>query len=246
MFKNIKIFFENNKIMKNKFYLTFQNRYEISEINTSNSEFFPDINLVPKANRTQLFKISENYVNLPTIDCIINLRENNPNSIITALNFANAFIPGGAYIFGGDAQEESLCRASTLFYTLKKDFYFHNMKRPIPLYRDGMIYSSNVTVFRNHLGDFLEPPIKCDFITSPAVNKNFARFIFSKKKINSVMQNRINKIVSLAISKNSNIIVLGAFGCGVFGNKRDDVLPMIENAVNEFVPDDVKVVFASI
>ena len=40
------------------------------------------------------------------------------------------------------------------------------------------------------------------------------------------------------------MLVLGAFGCGVFGNKREVVYPMFEDAINRYLPEDITVVFA--
>ncbi|MDE5947051.1 MAG: TIGR02452 family protein, partial [Oscillospiraceae bacterium] len=178
-----------------------------------------------------------------TIKCILDNKDYNK---IIALNFANANIAGGAYIFGGNAQEESLCRASMLYYTIKsqKKYYWKNRLHILPDYTDNMIYSKNVPVIRYDSGEVLENPVVCNFITSPAVNRTFAKFIFSDKNIVKKMTARINKIISLAVSKNPDLIVLGAFGCGVFGNRREVVFKIFENAVNRLIPDNIKIIFA--
>lgn len=48
---------------------------------------------------------------------------------IIALNFANAMYADGGYILGGNAQEESLCRASMLYYTIKTQKRFYIKKQ---------------------------------------------------------------------------------------------------------------------
>ena len=193
--------------------------------------------------REKYYSVSEHIEQVTTIQAILKYSE---QKNIIALNFANAMFAGGGYILGGDAQEESLCRASMLYYTIRtqKKYYRANRFHILPDYTDNMIYSRNVPIIRDDSGKLLDNPSKCDFITCPAVNRTFAKFIFTDKKINDKMTVRINKIISLAVSNKPDVIILGAFGCGVFGNKRETVFRIFENAVNSFVPDDIKVIFA--
>lgn len=193
--------------------------------------------------REKYYSVSEHIEQVTTIQAILKYSE---QKNIIALNFANAMFAGGGYILGGDAQEESLCRASMLYYTIRtqKKYYRANRFHILPDYTDNMIYSRNVPVIRDDSGTLLDNPSKCDFITCPAVNRTFAKFIFTDKKINDKMTVRINKIISLAVSNKPDVIILGAFGGGVFGNKRETVFRIFENAVNSFVPDDIKVIFA--
>lgn len=193
--------------------------------------------------RNEYFSIADHTEKITTVQAILN-RAGQEN--ITALNFANAMYAGGGYVLGGNAQEESLCRASMLYYTIRaqKDYYRKNRLHVFPDYTDTMIYSENVPVIRNENGIILENPILCNFITCPAVNRTFARFMFTQNKINNIMYSRIEKIIMLALEKNTRVLILGAFGCGMFGNRRETVLPMFEEIINKYVPDSVEVVFA--
>lgn len=206
------------------------------------SEYIPDFTPV-RRQRTNKLVISENIRSRSTVDCILENREKR----VIALNFANALVPGGAYLMGGNAQEESLCRASMLYYTIKETgkFYSANRRHITPDYTDGMIYSENVPVIRNDEGDLLESPVLCDFITCPAVNRYEARLCFMPiNKTNEIMRLRIEKIVSFGMSKSPELMILGAFGCGAFGNRREDIFPMFEAAVNEFTDDNTEIIFA--
>ena len=58
------------------------------------------------------------------------------------------------------------------------------------------------------------------------------------------MRTRIKRIITLAVMKKPDVLVLGAFGCGIFGNKREKVLPVFEEMINSFVPEDIEVIFA--
>lgn len=229
--KNLRIVFQNSKLKE---------KYPIV-----NSETISNVD-VHKIIRKSRYCVADNIVNQSTIDCILELSTQFDN--IIALNFANANFSGGGYILGGDAQEESLCRASMLYYVLKgSKMYYHNRFKSIPfIYSNWLIYSPNVPIIRNGNDMLLDVPVKCSFITCPAVNRTFAKFFTSDKKINNIMKSRIEKILSVAVEKNPQVIVLGAWGCGVFGNKKDIVFNLFENAINEIVPDDVTVIFAII
>ncbi|MDE6035841.1 MAG: TIGR02452 family protein [Ruminococcus sp.] len=197
----------------------------------------------PEIKREKYFSVAENTIKSTTTQAIIKYAE---QGNITALNFANAKHAGGAYIIGGKAQEEDICRASLLYYTIRKqkDYYHKNITHVMPDYTDIMIYSANVPVIRRDDGTRLETPVLCNFITSPAVNRTFAKFMIPDKKINHVMYTRIKKIIMLALEKKTDILILGAFGCGMFGNKRETVFPMFEEIINKYVPDSIKVIFA--
>ena len=192
--------------------------------------------------RQNVFWVNEHLLRTDTVSAILLHR----GKRVCALNFANANFPGGAYILGGSAQEEALCRASLLYYTIRtaKRFYRANHLHVLPDYTDHMIYSEHVPVIRDNAGNLLETPMDCDFITSPAVNRTFAKLLFPRSKLDTIMQNRIEQIIVLAAQKRPEVLVLGAYGCGVFGNRRETVYPMFENAVNRFLPGDVDVIFA--
>ncbi|MDR3247131.1 MAG: TIGR02452 family protein [Prevotellaceae bacterium] len=146
---------------------------------------------------------------------------------IGCLNFASAKNPGGGFLSGAQAQEESLARASSLYPTLTKfqEMYDYNRSRQTYLYSDYMIYSQDVVFFRNDAGKLLPQPYKMDILTSPAVNigamkQNNPKELSSAK---DVMLKRIDKILSVFVLHKAANLVLGAYGCGVFQNDPKDV-----------------------
>ncbi len=191
--------------------------------------------------RQEAYHVSEHLIKSDTISAVLK-----QTGKIIALNFANAMYPGGGYILGGNAQEEALCRASMLYYTIRtaKKYYHANRMHVFPDYTDHMIYSQNVPVIRDQEGKRLEASRLCDFITCPAVNRTFAKFLFSKKKLDQIMQNRISQIIQLCALKKPDVIILGAFGCGVFGNQREMIYPLFESAINQYLADEIKIIFA--
>ncbi|EAU93089.1 hypothetical protein CC1G_06809 [Coprinopsis cinerea okayama7 len=98
---------------------------------------------------------------------------------IGVLNFASAKKPGGGFINGARAQEESIARSSTLYASLMIDvaqkFYeLHNKDPRQGYYTHAMIYSPGVQLLKDDTGNWLEP-IAVDVLTSPAVNAGIVR-----------------------------------------------------------------------
>ena len=134
------------------------------------------------------------------------------------LNFASAKHPGGGFLKGSSAQEESLARQSALYYSIKQmdEMYDYNTGNRTLLYSDYMIYSPKVPIFRDDHDKLLAEPVCVSIITAPAVN--LSRWNESLDEPHRVMTNRIRKIIQVAILNNNRSIVLGAYGCGVFKN----------------------------
>lgn len=143
---------------------------------------------------------------------------------ICALNFASAKNAGGGFINGSQAQEESIARSSALYATqmAHEGFYTTHRSLSSKLYTDNMIYSPKVPVFRNDENKLLDQPYLLSVITSPAVNKG----ALDKKDmpyIETVSLVRIEKIIALAAHYKHPILILGAWGCGVFQNNPKDM-----------------------
>jgi uncharacterized protein (TIGR02452 family) len=141
---------------------------------------------------------------------------------VLSLNFASAKNPGGGFLGGAQAQEESLARSSGLYNTLisqPKFYSFHRAQGDL-LYSDHMIFSPDVPVFRYDSGAFLEMPYRAAFITSPAPNAgaiaNTQRG--SLDRVPEVLHERAGRVLALAAHQGSKRLVLGAWGCGVFRN----------------------------
>jgi uncharacterized protein (TIGR02452 family) len=141
---------------------------------------------------------------------------------IGVLNFASARNPGGGFLNGTQAQEESLARSSGLYKSLLKcsEYYdYHRGSRSL-LYSDRMIYSPGCPVFKKDDGSLLSTSYIVDFITSPAPNAGEIenKQPEEKDKINEVLYIRGAKLLSLAAYHECDALVLGAWGCGVFRN----------------------------
>ncbi len=146
---------------------------------------------------------------------------------VVCLNFASAKNPGGGFLGGSQAQEESLARASGLYPCISQmnEMYDHNRKLRTCLYSDYMIYSPGVPVIRDDEDRLLAQYYTTAFITAPAVNAGVVkeREQADDQQIESVMKERIRYILDVAAMNGHSTLVLGAYGCGVFRNDPVDV-----------------------
>jgi uncharacterized protein (TIGR02452 family) len=168
--------------------------------------------------------IAFEVVNETTLHAARRLIEGEPGVRVLALNFASARHAGGGFLKGSQAQEESLARASGLYPCIAqhREMYDTNARFPSCLYTDHMIYSPDVPVFRDDEDALLERPYPVSFVTAPAVNVGALRGN-EAGQIEPVMRARMEKVLSLAVVHGHDVLVLGAWGCGVFANDPDRV-----------------------
>jgi uncharacterized protein (TIGR02452 family) len=139
---------------------------------------------------------------------------------VFCLNFASAKNPGGGFLNGAQAQEESLARSSGLYPTLRAQpqFYAYHRSHASLLYSDHMIYSPAVPVFRDDDGALLDVPYLLSFLTSPDPNAGAINNREERQMIPQTLQTRSAKILAVAYRHNYRRLILGAWGCGVFKN----------------------------
>lgn len=151
------------------------------------------------------------------------------------LNFASARNPGGGFLSGAQAQEESLARSSGLYPCIRQmsEMYHYNRRNKTLLYSDHMIYSRRVPVFRDDSGRLLDAPYVASIITAPAVNAGTVRRNEPTEVplIRPTMAARLRKILWVASTHGHQTVVLGAWGCGVFGNEPQMVAEFFAEAL---------------
>ena len=176
---------------------------------------------------------------------------------IAVLNFASATNVGGGVTKGSSAQEESLCRCSTLYPVLNtdenlKDFYEYHRKRGDSMYTDRCIYTPDIIVFKSDT-DFPETLkankwIKVDVITCAApnlrINPNNAMnpgnskpLKISDDELYKIHVQRAEHILTVAAHHGADILILGAFGCGAFKNNPKVVADAYKQALKKFTRD---------
>ena len=141
---------------------------------------------------------------------------------VAALNFASAKNPGGGFLGGSQAQEESLARSSALYASLLRcgEYYQRHRASPSLLYSDAMILSPGCPIIRNGAGELLNEPQLATFITSAAPNAGATgrNRPSDLPHIPEVLRRRSEYVLALAASEWYKQLVLGAWGCGIFGN----------------------------
>ena len=171
------------------------------------------------------------------------------NKHVAVLNFASATTPGGGVRSGSSAQEECLCRVSTLLPCLESEMpkqMFYNPHRTYknPLHNDDIIYTPNVCVFKddkyNDIEPFLTDVITCaapNLRKVPTNNMNLDDgdgVEITNDELFKLHKSRARKILAAAASNKADVIVLGAFGCGVFQNPPEIVAKAFKEAAEEF------------
>lgn len=142
---------------------------------------------------------------------------------VAALNFADALIPGGYVLDGACTQEENICRCSNLYASLTtptplKEYYKRNndMLEEQPYYTDALIYSPDVAVFKDDVTYEYKDVRFADIITCPSAATRDAVGM-STEELRGILTYRLEGIIKSAIKNRAEVLVLGAWGCGAFG-----------------------------
>lgn len=154
---------------------------------------------------------------------------------VAVLNFANNHHIGGAPYSAG-AQEESLCRCSTLLPCLEamNDVFYQKHRRMYEAHQidflgnDDLIYTPGVVVFKtDERTDPIKPVMmpeeewyRVNVITcaAPQIGDHHL-----PKYYEELIASRIKKILDVAAKEKNEVLILGAWGCGAFRNPSDIV-----------------------
>lgn len=171
-------------------------------------------------------------------------------------NFASATNPGGGVTRGAGAQEECLCRCSTLYPNLDCDemwdgFYKPHRREGDALHNDDCIYTPGIIVFKT---DTYKPaPMReedwytVDVLTCAAPNlrekpsnaynpsDSKEQVKISRDELQRLHEKRFRRICDLAFEKDNDILILGAFGCGAFMNPPEVVAAAARTVVKEYL-----------
>lgn len=164
---------------------------------------------------------------------------------VCVLNFASYTHPGGMFIEGSNAQEECLCRESTLYPVLNNftSYYEENGKaKNKALYRNRALYSPNIVFERNNNTCF------CDVLTCAAPNytpgKRYGSVSYEENL--KALESRCKYVLDIMKFNQVNIPILGAFGCGVFSQDANTVANIFKTLLLEYNYGFDKIVFAVI
>lgn len=154
---------------------------------------------------------------------------------VALLNFASPISPGGGWLHGSRAQEESLARASALVHCLSDDIWYGDARHARnPFYDDTVIVTPKVPIFRQHEGDLLATPWQADVLTAAAVHAHAVRRYMPAREseIPRIMLGRAIAVLRAACTLDADVLVLGAWGCGNYGNSPMLIAAVFREAIN--------------
>lgn len=173
--------------------------------------------------------------NCSTVDAILKLAAEGKETAV--LNFASAKNPGGGFLNGAMAQEESLAASSCLYTTLTahEKYYKENRNCGSMMYTNYAIYSPNVVFFRDGRFGFLHKPVLASILTLPAVNMGQVLLKGEDvKQAEQVMKQRMKLVLAIFAKQECKHLILGAYGCGVFRNDPKQIALWWKELVEEF------------
>ena len=154
------------------------------------------------------------------------------NGHTAVLNFASYKEPGGKFIEGSMAQEEALCHSSFLYNVLSQcpEYYrWNNEHKNRGFYKNRALYSPMVRFFHG------ENTYVADVITCAAPNLSTARKYchVSQQENTAALNSRIQFLLDIAEREKVDTLILGAWGCGVFGQNPEEVAHTFKNNLSE-------------
>ena len=163
---------------------------------------------------------------------------------VLVLNFANPVNIGGGVYKGARAQEEDLCRRSSLLRSLETPhslrYYSYNRKLHTYMGSDAMIFSPDVEIFRDEHGELMDETVIVAVLTCAAPMISYGLEGLSEAEYRGMFYNRIVGVLKCAAYFGYEDLVLGAWGCGAFGNDAAIASDLFNRAIKELNWDGLK------
>ena len=175
---------------------------------------------------------------------------------VCVLNFASATNPGGGVVNGSSAQEECICRCTTLYPCLNTDemwdvFYKPHRKAASPLYNNDCIYTPYICVFKSDT-NFPELMPKDEWwnvniltCAAPNLRERPSNSMnthagdravkITPTGLEKLLTKRIRRIFEIAVANGNEVLILGAFGCGAFRNPPEIVAKVFNTVMQDYL-----------
>ncbi|MBE8950610.1 MAG: TIGR02452 family protein [Quinella sp. 3Q1] len=186
-----------------------------------------------------------------TLDAAISMQRRYLELRIAVHNFASATNPGGGVRHGSRAQEEAICRCTTLYPVLNTDanwkkFYSVNRERGDSLHDDACLYTPEIIVCKSDTDKPARLPRdrwdSVDVVTIAA--PNLRNQTISDEELFALQEKRIRHMFTVVAHHGAEIFVTGAFGCGAFQNNPEVVAKVYKKILPEFEGCFKEIVFA--
>jgi uncharacterized protein (TIGR02452 family) len=168
---------------------------------------------------------------------------------IAVLSMASDYKAGGGFTKGANAQEETLCKRSNLYFSLGAGSFY-------PLKKDQLLYTTAVTVFRDDRNEgyqfrkvkdhYKVNVISAAAIRRPKMKDNDTRY--AQLEDEKLMEDKVRSVLRVAFHKKNKVIVLGAWGAGAFGHSPEASSKVFQDVLREAEFTNVfdKIIFAVI
>jgi len=170
------------------------------------------------------------------IDCKYMFHEG--SKPILVLNLANPVNPGGGVRRGAKAQEEDLCRKSSLLLSLESreasKYYQYNASLNTYMGSDAVMITPQVEIIKDENGNYLEDSVIVSVMTCAAPMLRNGLEGMTEQQYKDMLYNRICGMFAIAGHLGYEILVLGAFGCGAFQNDAKIVSDLFYKAMKEY------------
>ena len=157
---------------------------------------------------------------------------------VLVLNFANPVNPGGGVRRGAKAQEEDLCRKSSLLLSLESQeaaaYYKYNKSLHSYMSSDAIMITPQVEIIKDEKGNLLPESVVVAVMTCAAPLLSYGMEGLTDQQYQDLFYNRITGMLAVAAYLGYRELVLGAFGCGAFGNDAKVVSDLFYKALKEF------------
>lgn len=167
-----------------------------------------------------------------------------PEHRTCVLNFASHKHPGGKFLEGSSAQEESLCHDSILYNVLSRMDTYYTVNRQ---YLNRSLYSNRAIYSPRVLFPIDGSEWRADVLTCAAPNKTAAQKYskVSDDENSRLLRSRIDFVLGIAARNKPDVLILGAYGCGVFGQDPAEVASIFKELLDtKYSGEFKKVVFA--
>ncbi len=199
--------------------------------------FLPD-----DINRLSISNVRKSYhdctYSCENIDALSLAKNKQYKDKILVLNLASATEPGGRSRKGASAQEENLCQRTSLLLSLEseeaKKYYEYNKSLKTKMGSNALMISPNVEVIKDHTFELLDEPFEIAVMSCGAPMIRLGLEGMSQEEYKALLYQRIQGMLLVAATQNYHHLVLGAFGCGVYGNDAAIVSDIFYQVIQDF------------